>query len=125
MTFTKEERIYMEQKAKTYAKSVELLIENGLAPGDVAISRTFMRELLIKADDKLVGLALQIESMVPEGQDWDPDANFTPLEHQLHVIASIFGWDYAKDISDEAYRRRQERKKAIEERRKMLEAGQL
>jgi len=115
MTFTKEERTYMEQKAKAYARSMELLIENGVAPNDVAISRTFMRELLIRADDYLVGLALQIEHKFEElaGQpvDWDPDANFTPLEHQLHVIASIFGWDYCKDISDEAYRRRQEGKR--------------
>ena len=127
MTFTKEERTYMEQKAKAYARSVEILIEKGIAPGDVAISRTFMRELLIRADDCLVGLALQIEhkleEITGEPTDWDPDANFTPLEHQLHVIASIFGWDYPKDISDEAYRRRQEHKKAIEERRKMMEAG--
>lgn len=124
MTLTKEERTYMEQKAKAYARSMEILIENGIAPNDVAISRTFMRELLIKADDYLVGLALQIEhkleEITGEPTDWDPDANFTPLEHQLHVIASIFGWDYCKDISDEAYRRRQERKKAIEERRRML-----
>ena len=128
MTFTKEERTYMEQKAKAYARSVELLIENGVAPGDVAISRTFMRELLIRADDCLTGLALQIEHKLEEitggPTDWDPDAYYTPLEHQLHVIASIFGWDYNRDISDEAYRRRQERKKAIEERRKMLEASQ-
>ena len=79
-----------------------------------------MREILIKADDKLVGLALQIESMVPEGQDWDPDAYFTPLEHQLHVIAQEFGMDYNTDISDEAYRRRKERKALIEARRKEL-----
>ena len=128
MTFTKEERTYMEQKAKAYARSVEILIEKGIAPGDVAISRTFMRELLIRADDCLVGLALQIEhkfeELAGEPVDWDPDAYYTPLEHQLHVIASIFGWDYSKDISDEAYRRRQERKKAIEERRKMLEGEQ-
>jgi len=128
MTFTKAERTYLEQKAKAYARAVELLIEKGVAPGDVAVSRTFMREILIKADDYLVGLALQIEHRLEEitGQptDWDPDANFTPLEHQLHVIASIFGWDYNKDISDEAYRRRQERKKAIEERKRELEAGQ-
>lgn len=128
MTWTKEERTYMEQKAKAYAKSMELLIENGVAPNDVAINRTFMRELLIRADDCLVGLALQIEHRLEEitggPTDWDPDANFTPLEHQLHVIASIFGWDYSKDISDEAYRRRQERKKAIEERKRELEASQ-
>lgn len=128
MTMTKEERTYMEQKAKAYAKSVELLIENGVAPGDVAISRTFMRELLIKADDKLVGLALQIEHKLEEitgvPTDWDPDANFTPLEHQLHVIASIFGWDYSKDIAAEAYRRRQEHKKEIEQRKRELEASE-
>ena len=89
---------------------------------EITVSRDRMRELLIKADDYLVGLALQIEHKFEElaGQpvDWDPDANFTPLEHQLHVIASIFGWDYAKDISDEAYRRceeREERIKAIKE----------
>lgn len=120
----KEERTYIEQKAKAYAKGLEQLIENGIAPNDVAISRIFMRELLIKADDYLVGLALQIErkfeELAGEPVDWDPDANFTPLEHQLHVLASIFGWDYCKDISDEADRRRQERKKAIEERRRMV-----
>ena len=127
MTFTKEERTYMEQKAKAYARSVQILIEKGIAPGDVAISRTFMRELLIRADDCLVGLALQMEhefeKITGEPTDWDPDANFTPLEHQLHVIASIFGWDYSKDIAAEAYRRRQEHKKAIEQRKRELEAG--
>jgi hypothetical protein len=127
MTLTKEERTYMEQKAKAYAKGLELLIENGVAPGDVSISRTFMREILIKADDYLVGLALQIEhgfeEITGKPVDWDPDANFTPLEHQLHVIASVFGWDYVKDISDEAYRRRKERRKEIEDRRRQLEGG--
>lgn len=79
-----------------------------------------IREILIKADDKLVGLALQIErkleELAGEPVDWDPDANFTPLEHQLHIIAQEFGLDYNRDISDEAYRRRQERKRQIEDR---------
>ena len=103
------------------------MTDDCFTPNDVAISRTFMRELLIKADDYLVGLALQIERKFEElagaPVDWDPDANFTPLEHQLHVIAEIFGWDYAKDISDEAYRRRKERRKEIEDRRRQLEEG--
>ena len=70
-----------------------------IKPADeITVSKERMRELLIKADDYLVGLALQMErefeEITGEPTDWDPDANFTPLEHQLHVIASIFGWDY-------------------------------
>ena len=79
---------------------------------EITVSKDRMREILIKADHRLVGLALQIERLMP-GVDWDPDANFTPLEHQLHVIAEEFGMDYNRDIADEAYRRRKEREERI------------
>lgn len=74
----------------------------------ITVSKERMREILIKADHKLVGLALDLDKRMPEG--WDPDAYFTPLEHQLHVIAEEFGMDYNKDIAAEAYRRRKERR---------------
>ena len=71
-----------------------------------------MRELLIKADDKLTCLGLDLmhkwEKLTGDSCGWDPDAYYTPLEHVLHLIAQEFGMDYNEDIAAEAYRRRQE-----------------
>lgn len=65
-----------------------------------------IRELLIQADHRLTWLAIDLDRRMPDG--WDPDAYYTPLEHQLHLIAEAVGLDYNKDIAAEAYRRRQE-----------------
>ena len=79
---------------------------------DITVDREKMYELLIKADDKLtyLGLDLMIRwgKMTGDSLGWDPDAYYTPLENVLHHIAELFGWDYNKDIAAEAYRRRKE-----------------
>lgn len=74
--------------------------------------REEMRELLIKADDALTDLGLDLmnrfEELTGDSLGWDPDAYYTPLESCLHHIASFCGFDYCKDIAKEAYRRRHE-----------------
>ena len=77
---------------------------------DITVDREKIYELLIKADDKLTYLGLDLmdrwEEMTGDSLGWDPDAYYTPLENVLHHIAELFGWDYNKDIAGEAYRRR-------------------
>lgn len=79
---------------------------------DITVDREKMYELLIKADDKLTYLGLDLmdrwEEMTGDSLGWDPDAYYTLLENVLHHIAELFGWDYNKDIAAEAYRRRKE-----------------
>ena len=79
---------------------------------DITVDREKIYELLIKADDKLTYLGLDLmdrwEEMTGDSLGWDPDAYYTPLENVLHHIAELFGWDYNKDIAAEAYRRRKE-----------------
>lgn len=74
--------------------------------------REEMRELLIKADDALTDLGLDLmhrfEELTGDSLSWDPDAYYTPLENCLHHIASFCGFDYSNDIAAEAYRRRHE-----------------
>lgn len=73
----------------------------------IVISQDMIREMLINIDDRMVGLALDLDWRMPEG--WDPDAQYTPLEHQLHRLAEECGLDWHKDIAAEAYRRRKAR----------------
>jgi hypothetical protein len=79
---------------------------------DITVDREKMYELLIKADDKLTYLGLDLmdrwSEMTGDSLGWDPDAYYTPLENVLHHIAELFGWDYNRDIAAEAYRRRKE-----------------
>jgi hypothetical protein len=79
---------------------------------EITVSRDRMREILIKTDHRLVYLALDLmqkwEELTGDSCGWDPDAYFTPLEHQLHMIAEECGMDYNRDIAVEAYRRRKE-----------------
>jgi hypothetical protein len=79
---------------------------------DITVDREKIYELLIKADDKLTYLGLNLmdrwSEMTGDSLGWDPDAYYTPLENVLHHIAELFGWDYNKDIAAEAYRRRKE-----------------
>lgn len=81
---------------------------------DITVDREKMYELLIKADDKLTYLGLDLMDrwgeMTGNSLGWDPDAYYTPLENVLHHIAELFGYDYNKDIAAEAYRRRREKK---------------
>ena len=79
---------------------------------DITVDREKIYELLIKADDRLTYLGLDLmrrwEEMTGNSLGWDPDAYYTPLENVLHHIAELFGYDYNKDIAAEAYRRRKE-----------------
>ena len=73
-------------------------------------NREIVRELLIEADDALTALAKDLdgrwEELTGNGNGWDPDAYFTPLENRLHALAEYFRFDYNEDIAKEAYRRR-------------------
>ena len=79
---------------------------------DITVDREKIYELLIKADDRLTDLGLDLmdrwKEMTGDSLGWDPDAYYTPLENVLHHIAELFGWDYNRDIAAEAYRRRKE-----------------
>lgn len=61
-----------------------------------------VRDILIRFDIQLQYLGVEYDQLQKIGK-WDPDAHFTPCEHQMHVMAKLFGWDYNKDIAPEAY----------------------
>lgn len=81
----------------------------------------FIREVLIRFDIHLQYLGVEYDQLQKIGK-WDPDANYTPCEHQMHVMARLFGIDYTKEINDEAYSRIQQWETHLEEvRRRMKE----
>ena len=74
-----------------------------------------MRDLLLMVDKHHTDLALDLmdrfEKLTGDSCSWDPDAYYTPLEHDLHLIAKECGIDYSKEIVAENYRRSKERKR--------------
>lgn len=73
-----------------------------------------VREILIRFDIHLQHLGVELMHL---GQQ-DPDANYTPCEHQMHVMAKLFGIDYSSEVNDEAYARIQEWDRHLAEVRK-------
>ena len=60
-----------------------------------------VKDILIRFDFRFQELGVELMRL---GHD-DPDANYTPCEHQMRVLAKLFGLDYNKDIVPEAYDR--------------------
>ena len=70
-----------------------------------------VKDILIRFDIRFQELGVELMRL---GHD-DPDASYTPCEHQMHVMAKLFGLDYNRDIAPEAYDRIQKWKAHIDE----------
>ncbi len=74
-----------------------------------------VKDILIRFDIYFQYLGVKLMRF---GDDADPDADYTPCEHQMHMMAKLFGLDYNDDINDEAYRRIKVWRNHLEEVRK-------
>lgn len=70
----------------------------------IKINKEIALELLIQMDQYLELLGVELLPAFRDGY-FDPDANYTPMEIRMHMMAELLGYDYAKDVRAEAYMR--------------------
>lgn len=64
-------------------------------------------EILIQIDQEHEMLGVELIPAL-DYECFDPDAHYTPVGIGIRKLATLLGFDYTKDIREEAYRRNKE-----------------
>lgn len=74
---------------------------------EITIDRDKALEILIQIDQEHELLGVELIPALDYGC-FDPDAHYTPTGIGIRNLATLLGFDYTKDIREEAYRRNKE-----------------